>query len=72
MKLSFTVLLSLTLATLCVVSSPQAKADASHARIVRLSLVQGEVRFAREFHKDSLTDGNAAWEVAPPDGRQAG
>jgi hypothetical protein len=65
MKLSFTVLLSLTLATLCVVSSPQAEADASHARIVRLSLVQGEVRVAREFHKDALTDSNATWEVAP-------
>lgn len=65
MKRLFAVLLSLTLAIVWVLSSPPAKADSSHARIVRLSLVQGEVRFAREFHKDSLTDSNAAWEVAP-------
>ena len=30
-----------------------------------LSLVQGDVRFAREFHKDSLEDAKAAWEIAP-------
>jgi hypothetical protein len=46
------------------VPSP-AVADSSHARIVRLSLVQGDVRFAREFHQDSLNDSNANWEVAP-------
>jgi len=65
MKHLFAVLLSLTLALLWVVSSPQAAADSSHARIVRLSLVQGQVRFSREFHKDSLSDSNATWEVAP-------
>jgi len=42
-----------------------AAADASHARIVRLSLIQGDVRFARDFHHDSLTDAKAVWEVAP-------
>ena len=42
-----------------------AKADASHARIVRLSLVQGDVRFAREFHDDPMSDTKAIWEVAP-------
>lgn len=42
-----------------------ANADSSHARIVRLSLVQGDVRFAREFHDDPLSDTKAIWEVAP-------
>jgi hypothetical protein len=41
-----------------------ASADASHARIVRLSLVQGDVRFARSFHHDPLTDAKANWETA--------
>lgn len=40
-------------------------ADESHARIVRLSLVQGDVRFTQQFHKDSMTDQRAGWEVAP-------
>jgi len=40
-------------------------ADSGHARIVRLSLIQGDVRFAREFHKDALDDSKANWEVAP-------
>jgi hypothetical protein len=39
-------------------------ADASHARIVRLSLIQGDVRYARSFHDDPLAEGNAAWEQA--------
>jgi hypothetical protein len=42
-----------------------ANADASHARIVRLSLVQGDVRFAREFHDDPMSDTKVIWEVAP-------
>ena len=41
-----------------------AAADSSHARVVRLSLVQGDVRFARQFHDDSLTDSQAVWETA--------
>ena len=41
---------------------PAAFADSSHARIVRLSYVQGDVRFAREFHQDSLADSKAVWE----------
>src|SRR3974377_554086 len=41
------------------------EADGSHARIVRLSLVQGDVRFARDFHDDPLSDTKAVWEVAP-------
>jgi hypothetical protein len=40
-------------------------ADNSHARIVRLSLVQGDVRFAPSFRDDPLTDANAGWQSAP-------
>jgi hypothetical protein len=47
-----------------LVPSP-ASADTSHARVIRLSLVQGEVRFASEFHKDAMDDRKAVWEVAP-------
>jgi hypothetical protein len=56
---------SLSLALPSVLAPPPAQADSSHARIVRLSLVQGDVRFAREFHKDSLEDSKATWEIAP-------
>jgi hypothetical protein len=42
-----------------------ASADSSHARIVRLSLVQGDVRFANAFHNDPITDPNAVWQTAP-------
>jgi hypothetical protein len=41
-----------------------ASADSSHARVIRLSLVQGDVRFAREAHGDPLADQNAQWETA--------
>ena len=41
------------------------RADNSHARIVRLSLIQGDVRFAPSFHDDPLTDANAGWQAAP-------
>ena len=41
-----------------------AAADSGHARIVRLSLVQGDVRFARQTHGDPLADSNAVWETA--------
>src|SRR5882724_8296419 len=43
---------------------PHAAADSSHARIIRLSLVQGDVRFARGAHGDPLADSNTAWERA--------
>jgi FecR protein len=47
------------------IAMPQwASADSGHARIVRLSQVQGDVRFAREFHGDPLTDATAVWESA--------
>lgn len=38
--------------------------DTSHARIVRLSLVQGDVRFASSAKGDPLTDNKAVWEKA--------
>src|SRR5579859_6116146 len=41
-----------------------AAAEASHARIIRLSLVQGDVRFARDVHGDPLTSDKAMWEAA--------
>src|SRR6201997_2029604 len=42
-----------------------ALADSSHARIVRLSLVQGDVRFARDVKGDPLTDSSqVSWETA--------
>jgi len=41
-----------------------AVADGGHARIVRLSLLQGDVRFTQQFHADSLTDSKAGWEAA--------
>ena len=43
-----------------------AAADSSHARIIRLSLVQGDVRFARQTHGDPLSDSSATWESASP------
>src|SRR5256712_14072975 len=36
----------------------------SHARIIRLSLVQGDFRFARGAHGDPLPDSPATWETA--------
>jgi len=47
-----------------IVLAPATFADLSHARIVRLSLVQGDVRFVSSYHEDSLTDPNATWETA--------
>ena len=44
--------------------APVASADSSHARIVRLSLLQGDVRFTPDAHKDALADDKASWEVA--------
>src|SRR4029077_3846441 len=43
-----------------------AAADSSHARVIRLSLVQGDVRFTREAHGDPLADQKAVWETAQP------
>ncbi|MGB2672975.1 MAG: FecR family protein [Candidatus Acidiferrum sp.] len=41
-----------------------ALADSSHARIIRLSLVQGDVRFTRDAKGDPLADQKAVWEKA--------
>jgi hypothetical protein len=41
-----------------------AVADSSHARIIRLSLVQGDVRFTRDVHGDPLSSDKATWEGA--------
>jgi len=46
------------------VGARPAVADSSHARIIRLSLVQGDVRFARQTHGDPLSDSTATWETA--------
>jgi hypothetical protein len=40
------------------------RADTSHARIIRLSMVQGDVRFTRDVHGDPLTSDKANWEGA--------
>jgi len=54
----------LALMVLSVALASPAFADGSHARIVRLSIVQGDVRFARSFHHDPLADAKANWETA--------
>src|SRR5260370_25847270 len=46
------------------VGAHPATADSSHAGIIRLSLVQGDVRFARATHGDPLADSAATWETA--------
>src|SRR5712664_1669651 len=46
------------------VGAHPASADSSHARIIRLSLVQGDVRFARWTPDDPLADSTATWETA--------
>jgi hypothetical protein len=61
-KLSIPVLIVL-LCALFAAPRPAA-ADSSRARIIRLSLVQGDVRFAREIHGDPLSDSSATWETA--------
>lgn len=56
-------ILVILLSSLFVGAHPAA-ADSSHARIIRLSLVQGDVRFARGAHGDPLADSTATWETA--------
>ncbi|MGB2633266.1 MAG: FecR family protein [Candidatus Acidiferrum sp.] len=65
MKSVSLVFIFLFIASLSGLTTPPALADSSHARIVRLSLVQGDVRFTHEFHKDSMDDSKAVWEIAP-------
>lgn len=45
-------------------AAPSASADSSHARIIRLSVVTGDVRFATQTHGDPLTDSKADWDAA--------
>jgi hypothetical protein len=54
----------LMLFTVMFVGWLPARADSSHARIIRLSLVQGDVRFTRDVHGDPLTSDKATWEGA--------
>jgi hypothetical protein len=66
MKRLLTVLaLFCLLVAACALEPSPVSADSGHARIVRLSLIQGDVRYAREFHKDALDDAKAVWEPAP-------
>ncbi len=60
-----TLLVSLSVLLVCMAFSLPLSADISHVRIVRLSLVQGDVRYASEFHNDPLTDTKALWQTAP-------
>ena len=55
---------SLFLAALVLLFAGWLRADTSHARIIRLSLVQGDVRFTRDVHGDPLTSDKASWEGA--------
>ena len=59
-----TLLRSLFLAALVLLFAGWLRADSSHARIIRLSLVQGDVRFTRDVHGDPLTSDKANWEGA--------
>lgn len=43
---------------------PTASADSSHARIIRVSVVTGDVRFATQTHGDPLADSSADWQTA--------
>ncbi len=46
-------------------NAPSASADASHIRIIRISYVQGDVRFARDVKGDPLAaNENITWENA--------
>jgi hypothetical protein len=54
----------LVLLIVLFLGAPSASADSSHARIIRLSLVSGDVRFATETHGDPLTDSKANWDAA--------
>src|SRR6266852_4322147 len=47
-----------------IVGVPSAAADSSHDRIIRLSLVTGDVRFAAQTQGDPLADAKATWESA--------
>src|SRR5271170_817783 len=54
----------LSLLTLFFAYAHPSLADSSHARIIRLSLVQGDVRFASDVKGDPLASQTATWETA--------
>jgi hypothetical protein len=54
----------ISLLSLLFVYAHLSLADSSHARIIRLSLVQGDVRFASDIKGDPLASQNATWEAA--------
>ena len=60
----FVYVIGLVVLAILVVMPSVTLADTGHARIVRLSLIQGDVRCARSFHDDPLVEGNATWEQA--------
>lgn len=62
-RLVFRSLVALSFFAFFAAARPVA-ADSSHARIIRLSLVQGDVRFTRQAHGDPLADDKAVWETA--------
>jgi FecR protein len=51
-------------AVLFATTGDSAWADSSHARVIRVSLVQGHVRFTRDYKGDPLADQKAVWEDA--------
>jgi hypothetical protein len=55
---------SLSLLGLLLVAASPSFADSSHVRIIRLSLVQGDVRFARDVKGDPLASQTATWDNA--------
>jgi hypothetical protein len=55
---------ALTLFSLLFIASSPSFADSSHIRIIRLSLVQGQVRFARDVKGDPMASPNVSWENA--------
>ena len=65
MKARLIFLICAVLLLVCAGLPATAAADTSHIRIIRLSLVQGDVRFASSFHGDPLTDTKAVWQTAP-------
>jgi len=62
-KTAFRSFLSFAIFTL-VISASAAKADNSHARIIRLSFVQGDVRIAHNVNGDPLQSPDNQWEIA--------
>ena len=62
-KTSFRFLLSLAVFVL-IASTSVAKADNSHARIIRLSFVQGDVRITHHVNGDPLQSPDNVWEIA--------